>query len=141
MEKLIKKAGELLTALNSKRDPAIGAKITAFLKEVAEAEPETFGYIVPSNKLTMTTLIGEAGDGQNDYELLVNTGSGAPMLQSVQTKKYYTLPWQEIIYLAERHGLSDPKIPAPVITPKYPENPERPIPVPAGNPPIAEAGQ
>ncbi len=66
------------------------------------------GTIHPERTLFLRHACGSATDKEGrKYDLTLNVSDMSPIVESGQTKKYFTLSWQDIIDLAVEKGVDD----------------------------------
>ena len=65
-----------------------------------------YGEIFPVRTLFFREAAGEATDSEgNKYEVSTNIAEGVPIVHSRQSKKWFVLPWKDIIKLAVEAGI------------------------------------
>jgi len=71
----------------------------------------TIGTVHNKDALFMTFAVGEAKSDDNTFEL--NTSmSGSPIVRCVETGKWFSLGWSEILQLADEAGITEEDKPA-----------------------------
>ena len=69
---------------------------------------EIIGKIHPPKTMFLREAAGTIKDGAgNEYELTTALPSRAPIVFSEQTKRYYTLSWEDIARLAIEAGIDE----------------------------------
>lgn len=63
------------------------------------------GKIYPKGALFLSVAIGSAGNEERGYELLTSGSSGAPMIESNQTGKTWSISWKELLDFAIAAGI------------------------------------
>ena len=62
------------------------------------------GTVHPSRTMFLRTHIGEAENGKLKYELATGT-NGQPIVHSLQSDKWFTLTWKDVLGLAVKAGI------------------------------------
>ena len=66
--------------------------------------PTRVGTVHPSRTMFLRTHIGEAENGKLKYELATGT-NGQPIVHSLQSDKWFTLTWKDVLGLAVKAGI------------------------------------
>ncbi len=62
------------------------------------------GRLHPPKSMFLRVHVGEASKGKRKYEMSMGINS-APIVHSKQTGKWFSLPWNDILTLAQNAGI------------------------------------
>ena len=67
-----------------------------------------FGRLYPKSSLMLREHVGTAKNGELSYEMALALPQMVPLVRSVQTGKWFTIPWQHIVDAAVKAGVDEP---------------------------------
>lgn len=77
-------------------------------KTITAEANEIPGKILPPSAMILRQHIGRAEHEGNQYEMSFSLNNGAPIVFSKTTGKWFMLPWEDVLKMAQERGIDQP---------------------------------